>query len=165
MFGFPAIYLRVAAYGAAALLIGGAGYKVGANRWETKYQALQAENWQGRAVREEVIRKTLEGQLAQARVVSTNNAQVLHDLQTQTAAIVADRDRTNDLVHRLLTRQARSSAASGPVPQAADQPGAARAGEAGSDDPTAKLLADTADECRGTAAQLNALIAQLRPQL
>lgn len=165
MLGIPALYLRVAAYGTAALLIGTAGYKVGSNHWETKYQALQAADWQGRAQREQVTRKALEGQLAQARATSSNNAQVLHDLQNQTAAIVADRDRTSDLVRRLLARPARPSPASRPVPEASDQPGTARAGEAGGDEQVAKLLVDTAAECRENAARQNALIAQLKPQL
>jgi hypothetical protein len=164
MFGLPSLYLRLAGYGVAALLIGGAGYKFGANHWETKYRTLQAADYEGLSQREQAARKALEGQLTQARAVSTNNAQVLHDLQTQTAAIVADRDRTNDLVHRLLTRQARP-AASPVVSQAADQPGTARASEAGGDERLGELLGDAATECRTNAAQLNALIAQVKPQL
>jgi hypothetical protein len=164
MLGLPTLYLRLAAYGAVALLIGGAGYKVGSNHWQTKYQALQAEDFKGLAQREAAARKAVEGQLAQARIVSTNNSQVIRDLQNETAAIVADRDRTNDLVHRLLTRQARP-ATSPVVSQAADQSGAARAGEAGEDERLGELLGNAADECRRNAAQLNSLIGQLRPQL
>lgn len=164
MFGLPSLYLKLAGGLIVALVIGSAGYKVGADRWQTKYQTLQAENWEGLAQREAAARKAVEGQLAQARAVSTNNAQVLHDLQTQSAAIVADRDRTNDLVRRLLARQARP-AASPVVPETGGITGAARAGEAGSDERLAELLGNVADECRANAAHLNALIAEVKPQL
>ncbi len=165
MFGLiPSIYLRVAAYGLAAALIGTAGYKAGAHRWEARYSALQAQGWQTTALRAEVAQKALQSRLDEAEATSQNNARALEELHHETAAIAADRDRVNDLAHRLLERAAR--AARRPVvPQAADQPGAPRASEAGGDEPAAKLLVDAAAECRATAAQLNALIAQINPQL
>jgi hypothetical protein len=165
MFGLPALYLRLAAYAAGALLIAGIGYKAGADHWEAKYQSLQAKDWQGKAAQEVAARKALETQLAQARAVSTNNEQVLHELQTQKAIIAADRDRTADLVHRLLARASRPSPASNPVPETPSESGTSRAGPSSVDGRAERLLVAAAEECRLNAAQLDALSAEIRPQL
>lgn len=165
MFGVPGLYLRLAAYGAAALLIGGAGYKVGANRWEAKYQGLQAADWESKANREGAARKALEGQLRDAQKTANTNSKVIHDLNTQTVAIAADRDHSVELARRLLASAARPRPGSCSVPEAPDQPATAGTGETASNERLAGLLADAAAECRGNAAQLNALIAEIKPQL
>lgn len=158
------MYLRLAGYLLGAILLATAGYKIGANRWETKYQALRAEDFEGQAKREAVARMALQNQLRDAQTTRANNEAVLHDLQTTTAAIAADRDRTRELAQRLLN-SARTRASARHVPEAADRPAAPDPGETGSDVEAGELLTDASAECRGNAAQLNSLIAQLKPQL
>lgn len=157
-------YLRIAAYAVAAIVLAGIGYKIGAHRWESKYQALQAENWKGMADREATARKALEQRLKDAQTVSANNAQVIHDLQNTTAAIAADRDHSNELIHRMLASAARRPT-SPVVPEATGESGTAPAGETSGNGRLEQLLGDAAAECKGNAAQLNSLIAEIKPQL
>lgn len=159
------LYLKIGAGLVIALLAGFGGFKLGSNHWQTRYNDLQAENWQAKAMGERVVRKAVEAQLAQSQATFRNNAQVLRDLQDTTASIAADRDHSRDLVRRLLASAARPSPASSPVPEAGHQSGTAPAGAAGSPVEVGELLTDAAIECRNNAAQLNALIDQIRPQL
>jgi len=159
------IYLKLGAGLLIVLAIFGGGWKVGSGHWHSKYDSLVAEDWKAKAVGERIARVAVEAQLAQARAVSDNNAEVLRDLQDQTAAIAAERDRSRELARRLLAGSARSCPADHPVSEAGSVTGVAPASEAGRPDEVVELLADAAAECRGTAAQLNALIGQLKPQL
>ena len=90
------------------------------------------------------------------------NAEVMHDLeQTQ-----ADRDRAQsdaDLARRLLS--ARPPAHPGPVPQAADQPGPAPTSGAHGWPSLESVLTAAIGECERNGDRLDALIAELRPQL
>lgn len=161
----PSLYIKLAAGVLIAGICSVGGYRIGASHWQTRYEALQAEDWKAKAVGEMVYRKAVEAQLAQAHATSANNAQVIRDLQDTTAAIAADRDRSRELARRLLASAARSRPASDPVSETPDQPRTARAGETTGTVEVGELLVDAAAECRGNAAQLDALIAQLRPQL
>lgn len=159
--------LRFLPYIAGFLTVFGAGTYAGykANPWHGRYTSLQTADTQERLRGEEAMRKALQAQLDAAQATSTNNAKVIHDLQTQNATIGADRDHTNELVKRLLARAARSGPAGGSVPETPDQRGTAPAGRAAGDDSVTSLLGDTADECQRNAQRLDALIAQITPQL
>jgi hypothetical protein len=115
---------------------------------------------------QKAAREELQRQIDKAAKADTDNAKVIHDLEQQKVAIVADRDHVNDLVRRLLASAARSAAsASHPVPETPDQPGTAGAGQASGDGQIASLLGDAATEFYGNVAQHDALIQQLKPQL
>ena len=108
-----------------------------------------------------------EAQHLADRIATDNrNSQVIHDYQTSVAAITADRDHSAELARRLLhAAQAGGSTTGGHVPEAGSQSGASQSGETAGNGRLEQLLVDTATECRANAAQLNSLIAQIRPQL
>lgn len=159
------LYWRLTGALIIALVIGGIGYKVGGSHWEAKYTKLVSQDWQSKALGEEAARKRVEADLRRAQATVTNNSAVLENLTRESASIVADRDRVRELADRLLARPARSCPRVGGMPEADYRPAVAEAGEAGSDEHLAELLADTAAECRNNAAQLNSLIAEISPQL
>lgn len=93
----------------------------------------------------------------------THNAQVIHDLQSQADTSAAD----VLLARRLLSAAAtpRSASPSGSVPQAHGQSGTAPASPADGRGGLTETLATAIDECRHNADQLDALIAEIKPQL
>ena len=159
-----ALYLRIAAYGLAALLFGSVGWFVNGDRWEVKYDALQAGHAQELADYQEKAKDALQAQLEQFQTTSANNARVINDLQTQSNQALADSARDHDLVQRQLNAASRDPRYR-TVPQAGDQPATAPARQAPGDGQTGELLVATADECRANARQLNALIQEIQPQL
>lgn len=161
------LLLKFAPWIAAVLVVFGAGTWTGnkLNPWHGRYTSLQAADTQERLKGEEAVRKALQAQLDAAHATSTNNAKVIHDLQTQNAAVSADRDHTNDLVRRLLAHAARPSPAGGPVPETSDQPRTAPAGRQTGDAGLANLLGDAHDECERNSNRLDALIAQVKAQI
>jgi len=159
------LYLRIAAAILVVAVLIGIGYRLGAAPWQAKYAALQAADWEGRAQAEAMARKALQAQLAQAQATSMNNAQVMHDLQQQSASAQAERDRVAGELRRLLARAAQPAPGSHPVPEGSGHTGAPAASQASSDRRISELAADVVAECRANARQLNALIAELKPQL
>lgn len=131
--------------------------------WHGKTVEVQ-KGWQARAQDEEAAREAVQKQLAQVTQERTHNDEVIRGLQTQNAAIAADRDTTRTLVQRLLSGTTRS-AASGIVPKAGSQPAAVTAGPAQGDAVLEGLLIEAHDECSRNANQLDSLVAELQPQL
>jgi len=140
---------------------------------KARYGALQTEYANYRtAVAEangkaqEAARAAVEQQIRDRVRTDKHNAEILRDYETTNAAIAADRDRSRELARRLLAAgQGGRSSPSRSVPEAADRPAAPDPGEAGSDVEAGELLTDASAECRANASQLNALIAELKPQL
>jgi hypothetical protein len=161
------LLLKFAPWIAGVLLVFGAGTYTGyrVNPWQTRYHALQLADAQARADGEEAVRAALTAQLAQVQATSRNNDQVIHDLQNQNAAIAAARDHTADLVRRLLHSQTTRTAPGSAMPQTPDQPGTPATGPPSGDGPIGELLVNAATECRFNAAQLDSLIAEVKPQL
>lgn len=157
-------YLKLGAYGLAALLLFGAGWMTQGWRADAKYAALQASDAAARADGEAAVRKQLQAQLDTLKTTSANNAQVIHALQTQNDAIAADRDHTMDLVHRLLNT-ATTSAPTPVVSKTGSGQDLAVPSGTSSDGPVGDLLASASDECKRNRARLDALIAQIGPQL
>lgn len=159
------IYLRIAAYAIASALLFGAGFKVATWRGDARYSALQTAEATARAQGEETVRQALQKQLDTVKATSANNAQVIGRLQDENTQIAADRDSTRLLVQRLLNRQASPAATSTAVPKASGGQPAAAASGAGGNGTAADLLVGAAEECERNADRLDALIAQIRPQL
>lgn len=154
--------------GAAALF--GAGTYTGwhANPWHGRYQTLQTADAIARAQGEAAVRKALEAQLAQAEATSQNNANVMARLNHENAETVADRDavvtRVRRLEQLLAAAAARPAKGSG-VPQAEGGRGtAASSGEAGIDR-IGELLVAARGECHRNADRLDALSAEITPQV
>lgn len=159
------IYAKLA--GLLTLIVGllATGYHFGEMPYKTKYEALQAQDWQAQAKAQEAAKAVIAGQLAQAQAISKNNADAMVNLANENAQIAADRDANLALARRLLASSARPTPAGSGVPKAADQPAVAAAGGSGSPTRAESLLVAAADESERCADQLNALIAQIRPQL
>jgi len=151
--------------GAAAIFGVGAWTGNALNPWHGRYQSLQVADAQARAEGEAAVRKAYQAQLAQAQATSRNNADSLVRLANENARITRDRDTNLALARRLLNGQARRPTPDSRVSQASNQPRAPPAG--GSEGPSRieVLLVDAGDESERCAHQLNALIAQLKPQL
>lgn len=152
-----------------AILVAGAIlfaiHRWGERRYAAGYGASESKWLVVQASAERAAREALEAQIAQSRKTTLANQATLHDLQSTTAAIAADRDRSVELARRLLAAASRPAPASHQLPEADHRPAAADPGKAGSAIDVAELLANAAAECRGNGAQLNALIAEIRPQL
>lgn len=161
----PSLYLRITAYGLAALLFGSIGWFVNGDRWSARYEALIAGHAQELADAQAKAKEALQAQLEQFENTSANNAKVIRDLQTQTDAAAADSARDRDLVQRLLYAAAQGTPGPGAVPQAGHQSPVAQAGQPQGTERLGNLLIGTADESRACARQLNALLEELRPQL
>lgn len=162
-----ALLLKVAPWllGALALFSAGtwSGYHL--NPWHGRYTALQATDAQDRAAAEAAVRRTLQAQLVRAQETTGNNANTLTRLTHENAALVADRDHTDVLVRRLLAGQARPAAPDRAVSEALSGQFPARARGTSGDANLAKLLGDAHDECVRNADRLDALIAEISPQL
>lgn len=135
-------------------------YRLGA-----AFETYKADVAQTNADAQKAARAVLDAQIRERVQIDKHNAEVLRDYETANAALAADRDHSRELARRLLAAaQARSTTGSGAVSEAGDRRASAPAGE-DSGDGLAARLARVAEECRGNAAQLNALLSQLQPQL
>lgn len=134
---------------------------------ETDYANYRIQVADANSRAQQAARQALEAQIIERSRIDKRNAEVLADYVQTNAVIAADRDRSRDLARRLLAAAAKARAAtpSDHLPEAANRPETLRTREAGSATEIVELLTDTSAECRGNAAQLNALIAELRPQL
>lgn len=133
---------------------------------QTDYANYRAQVADANAKAQKAAREAVEAQIAERSRIDKHNAEVLADYAQTNAAITADRDRSRELVRRLLAaNQGRAASPSGSMPEAGHQSGAAEAGSPGGHGDLGELLVDTASECRANAAQLNALIAQISRQL
>jgi hypothetical protein len=163
-----ALLLKLAPYLAAAALIFGGGWYAGGLQPKAALARLQAADWQAKAQGEEAARKAVEAQLEKAQTVSANNAQAVEKLNAQNAQIAADRDDTLARVRRLeqlLVVASRPAAHGADVPKAGSRPVATGTGDTPGTSRAEELLVAAAGECEQTANQLNALIAQIEPQL
>lgn len=147
------------------LAILGAGWALHHKGYTAGYATSEAKGWQTQALAEQAARKATEDRLATLQTTLANNQKVSHALQDQNAALVADRARTHDLVQRLLVAAARSGTPRDPMPETGDRPAPpGTRGETGNES-LGSLLTDAADECKRNANRLDALGAQIRPQL
>jgi hypothetical protein len=163
-----ALLLKLSPYLAAVIVVFGGGWYAGGLQPKAALARLQAANWQTQAEEETIVVKALQGQLEKAQTVAANNAQAVEKLNAENAQIAADRDDTLTRVRRLeqlLVVASRPATPSAAMSQAGG--GQGTPGASGDPVPTEieRLLIDAKDEAQRNAARLNALIAQIEPQL
>lgn len=157
--------------GALAVLVAGA-FLAHHLVWKAGHDACEAEwraRWDDRDLKE--LRATdaaLLQQRAESEAIAKHNQEISDALAAKTAD--ADAARRDAALARRLLAAATGGAApgGGAVPQAAGQPGTAAPGQAGGDagaGPLPGLVAAAFTECRANADALDALNAQLAPQL
>jgi hypothetical protein len=155
-------------YVVAALLLWGAyglwhhnvykqGYDAAVAIWKPKLEAQTTAY--AKAAADAEARNTAKIAAATARNKEITDA--LFDKTKEAAALRSDRD-----LARVLLRIARETAARrGEVPAAGDQPGTPGAGGEEGDGSLEGTVADAFGECRRNADRLDALIAEIKPQL
>jgi hypothetical protein len=153
---------------AAALVLalgGGLSWWATDTHWQAKYEALQAADATDRSQALAKVAQAYQDQLVEAQAVSSNNSAVIGKLQNENAAIASDRDATVARVNRLLALASRPAPSAGHLPEAGSGQGTpSPSGDAG-DDGLRSLLVSAHDECERNANRLNALSAEITPQL
>lgn len=152
-----------------AILLGCGGY-VGyhLNPYPERYKDLVATQALNQADAEDAVRKTLSAQLVQAQTQTKVNSDAMQSLAQENAQIAADRDGTVTRVRRLeqlLSAASTRTPTGSQLSKAGGGSGAASAGDPSSPTQIEGLLTDAASECERNTNQLNALIAQIQPQL
>ena len=165
MFGLDLkLGLRIAAALALVALIGWGYHAI----YQRGYRASEA-TWQARWTARDLA-ETKAKDAALAAQKASQDATDAHNQEIMNAINDAQRERDAargdaDLARRLLAAASRPPATSGAVPPAADQPGTAPAGGTGEGESLGSLVADAIGECRRNADRLDALIAEVLPQL
>lgn len=124
--------------------------------WQARWDARDKAEWQAAYQVEQAHQQALEA--AQKR-----NADIeakLNDTAKERDSVARDRDTA-----RRLLSAAIAAADSGAVPQGPDQPGPAAPGGTGGNAEIGGLLAAAFTECRRNADRLDAIVAELTPQL
>jgi len=138
------------------------------SRLQAARSADQAHWAQEEAQRQKDATDALQAQIKARLITEANNSAATEKLQNENAQIVADRDTTLARVRRLeqLLVVASHKATSGRgVSQAGGGSGPTTAGGDSSPSEVERLLIDAKEEAQRNAARLNALIAQIEPQL
>lgn len=160
------LYLRLAAYVVAAGLFFGIGWRVGGLGPKASLAALQAQAWQVKQQATAAALAATTAQLQKLQAVSVNNSATIQGLQDENAKIAADRDANVALAQRLLNSAARAtSSGSGSVSETKGGQPAPAAGRTSGNGSAAGLLADAAAECQRNADRLDAVSAEIIPQL
>lgn len=166
------IWLKLWPYALGAVLFGSIGAFSAHTLDGKRYAALEltfadyrTASTEAALKAQDAARAALEQQIEQAHKTTLANQAVMNDLQNTTAAIAADRDRSVELARRLLAATARHPASTGSVSETDHRSAAPPASETGSAIDVGELLVNASDECRRNAAQLNSLIAEIKPQL
>ena len=143
-----------------AVLTGGAylrGESVRNTAWEARWTAQEAAY--AKVAAQAVAQNAAA--LATTQASNTGILNALHDTQTALTDRAADAALARGLLHAAGHAPGRC-----PVPEAADQPGTpATSGIPGSDSDLADATAKVLDACRRDAERLNALSAEIAPQL
>jgi len=162
----PSLYLRLAAYLGAALACIGLGWHLGGLSPKAALAALQAQDWQAKQQATQAALTAVQLQLKKAQDTAANNSTVIQGLETDNAKISANWASDRALVQRLLNdAKATPAAGSSDVPKAGGGQAASGASDAASNESVENMVVAAAQECERTADQLNALIAEITPQL
>ena len=125
---------------------------------------LQAQDWQGKAQAAASALSATQAQLKTLQDTIDRNAGIIKGLNDENTKIASDRDANLELARRLLN--ASKAIPTGPtVPAATGGQPVVSTSPASSDGSLADDIASVAQECEHNANQLNALIAEVLPQL
>jgi hypothetical protein len=156
--------LRLLPYLAGIGLVLGA-YAWGDHHGATITEAAWAARWTARDLAETQAKDAaLAAHKAAQDAADARNNAIMESLSNA----AKERDAAlNDaaFARRLLAAAARPAAAGGAVPPAADQPGAPETGGTGQGESLGSLVAEAIGECRRNADRLDALVAEITPQL
>lgn len=160
------IYARIAGIVLTLAALISLGWWLGSRSWETKYNALQAENWKGEYQRQKDVADDLRKKLDDATATNKRNAGIIGDLHDKLATADTDHDRLTGQLRNAFAAASRPRGCA--VPQATNQsgtPAAAQASGAGQTPSLPGLVADAMTEAKRNVLSGNALLEQLIPQL
>lgn len=159
------IYIRLALYAAAAAVLLGAGWYLGGLSPKASLAALKAQGWQDKYQASQAALLATQKQLADSTATAANNARTAQDLQDENAKIAAGWASDRELAQRLLNASRVLPAPSPLLPQTGGGPPAPAPSGTSVDGRIGDLLANAAAECKRNAARLDAVSAQIIPQL
>lgn len=140
----------------------GFGWYFGSLSSKNDLNALKAQNWQAKYVAVNTVNAKLAADLNTAKAIAAHNSEVIRDLESKTVSTESERDNAQ----RLLDAARRSFAtAIGSLSETHGGQPAPAAGGAPGDDALRDLLAATGAECKRNANRLDALSAEIKPQL
>lgn len=155
------LYARLAGIVAFIALLVGVGWWLGSRSWQTKYEALQAAGFQQQAEASDARANALASQLKSVQTILESNQEAMNEYQARTVSAESD------------AALARSLLAAASIPAPRRRP----LSEAGGGQPIAparpesrgvtleSTLTAAIGECEHNANQLDALIAEIKPQL
>lgn len=156
-------YLLAAGLGAAV-----AGYTthgidtIALNRQKAAYAAYQQKVAEQAAAGEKAAREALQAQVDSGHKTDQRNEEIIRELNARASTAESDRD----LARRLLNSALRPVASTGHrLPETSDQPGATGTRGEASGPSLETTVAAAIGECERNANRLDALIAQIKPQL
>jgi len=156
-------YLLAAALGAA---IGGwtthGVDTIALNRQKAAYASYQQKVADQAAAGERAAREALQKQIDTAHQTDQRNETIIHDLHARADSAESDRDLARRLLNSALGP---ISPASHRLPEAPNQPGATGTGRTGSGPSLETEVAAAIGECERNSNRLDALIAQIKPQV
>lgn len=129
---------------------------------QAKYSQYVAQVATENAAAQKAAADVIAAQLKQHQTIEANNDAIITKLQADKASAESDRNIALRLLHSAATA---NSPGSGGVPEAADQSTALGASPADGGTTLTSDLAAAIGECRSNADQLDALIAELKPQI
>lgn len=135
---------------------------------QTTFASYQVQVADAAAAAQKAARDALQAQIDQDHALAANNEQVMNELKTRAAEAQSHYDADRAFIRSLLNSASQSSiAAPGhPLSQAPVDSGSPSAsGTSGAQEMAVSLCADTKAEDERNADRLDALIAELKPQL
>lgn len=136
------------------------------DRLLTTYASYQAQVAQENANAQQAAREALQRQIDERHAADLNNTQVMNDLKQRMAEADSHRSADAAFIRSLLEQSSQAGVpASHPVPAPGHQPGPPAARPPGGAEQVADLCADTKAEDEYNADRLDALLAQLKPQI
>lgn len=129
---------------------------------QAEYAGYKAQVADDKEKAEKAAADALAKELADHHRIEVANDKIVADMQRQLGTTAADRDGARRLLDA--ARTALTTPGSCALPAGPDKPVAPFPGPSSGDGRLAELLADAKAECRANAAQLDALIEEIKPQ-